>query len=183
MHDIVRRLPPEVLTVGVFVDEMPERIVDIVHTTGLRGAQLHGHELPSTTRYVKERVPVVFKAFAGGDPHVATAAEHGADAVLIDNVNPGSGQVFDWTLADDVPATMRLMLAGGLHAGNVASAIGRVRPWGVDVVSGVEASPGHKDPRALRAFVVAAKQAGEQLVAPGPALDDLGPYDWREELM
>jgi phosphoribosylanthranilate isomerase len=183
VHDIVKRLPPEVLTVGVFRDEMPERVVEIVHTTGLRAAQLHGHERPEVTRYVKARVPVVFKAFSAGDPHVASAAEHGADAILVDGASPGSGQVFDWALAEDVPASSRLMLAGGLHPGNVASAIELVKPWGVDVASGVESSPGHKDPRALRAFVVAAKQAGERLAPLGPDDDELGPYDWREELM
>ncbi len=158
-HDIVRRLPPEVLTVGVFRDEAPERVVEIVHRAGLRCAQLHGHETPEETRWVKERVSVVFKAVAAGDPRAANLNDHGADAVIIDNPRPGSGRVFDWSLTEDIPDSVRLILAGGLDADNVAEAIASVRPWGVDVVSGVEASPGHKDPRRLRAFVAAAKAA------------------------
>lgn len=182
-RDIVRRLPPEVLTVGVFRDELPERMVEILHTVGIRAAQLHGHESPAVSHHLKERVPVVFKAFTAGDSHVSSAAEHGADAILIDGADPGSGQLFDWALAGEVPASLRLLLAGGLSPDNVASAIERVKPWGVDVASGVEASPGRKDPRALRSFVVAAKQAGAKLLPLGPDDDELGPYDWREELM
>lgn len=180
VRDILRRLPPEILTVGVFRDEAPERVVEIVNTTGLRAAQLHGHESPSDTTYVKARVPVVLKAFGAGDPMVASAHDHGADVVMIDSASPGSGEVFDWSLAEDVPARLRLMLAGGLHVGNVAAAIDRVHPWGVDVATGVESSPGHKDPRLLRAFVNAAKAAappGYEAEADGPL-----PYDWREEL-
>src|SRR5215213_10950810 len=82
--DIVKRLPPTVLTVGVFRDETPERVVETVHRTGLRGVQLHGHETPATTRWVKERVPFVIKAFATGGKGLHEAVEHGADAVLVD---------------------------------------------------------------------------------------------------
>jgi phosphoribosylanthranilate isomerase len=121
-------------------------------------------------------VPVVVKAFAAGDPGIAAAGDHGADMVLIDSANPGSGKVFDWSLAEDVPARQRLVLAGGLHPGNVAEAIARVHPFGVDVVSGVESEPGHKDPRLVRAFVSAAKAAAP----PGWEPDEDAPYDWQE---
>lgn len=179
VRDIVRRLPPEVLTVGVFRDELPERVVEIVNGVGLRAAQLHGRAGGTAgTRYVKERVPIVFKAFAAGDPDVASAVDHGADAVLVDNATPGSGQVFDWSLAEDAPANVRLILAGGLDADNVASAIERVQPWGVDAVSRLESSPGRKDPRALRSFIQAARSAAPADYEGGTA----APYDWREEL-
>lgn len=181
VRDIVRRLPPEVLTVGVFRDESPERVVDIVHKTGLRAAQLHGRESPEQSAWVHERVRVLFKAFAAGDPGLARALDHGADIVLVDGSDPGSGQVFDWSLTDGVPdGVRRLVLAGGLHAGNVAAAVARVRPWGVDVASGVESSPGHKDPRALRAFISAARAAQP---ARDDEYDDGGfvPYDWQED--
>ncbi len=177
VRDIVRRLPPEVLTVGVFRNEAPERVVDIVSSSGLRGAQLHGRERPPQTQWVKARVPVVIKAFAAGDPGMARAAEHGADMVLVDSASPGTGKVFDWSLAEDVPASLRLVLAGGLHPGNVAEAIALVHPFGVDVASGVESSPGHKDPRLVRAFVSAAKAAAPA----GPELGDDGPYDWQDD--
>ena len=178
VRDIVRRLPPEVLTVGVFRDEAPERVIDIVHSTGLRAAQLHGREPAEATRRVKESVPIVFKAFVAGDPGVASVRDHGADAVLIDSPRPGSGKVFDWSLAEDVPAGVRLVLAGGLHADNVAAAIERVHPWGVDVVTGVEAEPGRKDARKVRAFVKAAKAASPPGYEP---LGDIAPYDWQDD--
>lgn len=178
VRDIVRRLPPEILTVGVFRDESPQRVTDICNRTGLRAAQLHGRETPEDSAYVHARVPVLLKAFPAGDPGLADVLAHRADAVLVDAADPGSGRVFDWSLTDGVPAGVRrLVLAGGLHAGNVAAAIDRVRPWGVDVATGVESSPGHKDPRALRAFISAARAARPDQEWPE---DDLAPYDWQE---
>ena len=158
VNDIVRRLPPEILTVGVFRDESPERVIEIVQRTGLRAAQLHGHEPADQVRRVKARVPVVFKAFAAGDRAVRKAREFGADAVLVDNPQPGSGQVFDWSLAEDVPGGMRLVLAGGLGPDNVAAAVRRARPWGVDASSRLESAPGVKDPSLVEAYITAAKQ-------------------------
>lgn len=177
--DIVRRLPPEILTVGVFRNEAPSRVVDIVNGVGLKAAQLHGHERPEDTRWVRERVPMVLKAFAAGERALASARSFGADAILLDSPSPGSGQVFDWRLADGAPDGIKLLLAGGLGPDNVAEAIAAVRPWGVDVVSGVEAEPGRKDPRRLRAFVAAARAAEPER----PVSDDdaPAPYDWQEE--
>jgi phosphoribosylanthranilate isomerase len=179
VRDIVRRLPPEVLTVGVFRDEIAGRVIDIVHSAGLRAAQLHGRESAEATRIVKDGVPIVFKAFAAGDPAVANVRDFGADAVLVDSPTPGSGKVFDWSLAEGIPAGQRLILAGGLNAENVAAAIDRVHPWGVDVVTGVESEPGRKDARKVRAFVKVAKAASP----PGyvPLEDADGPYDWQDD--
>ncbi|MFN2502714.1 MAG: phosphoribosylanthranilate isomerase [Acidimicrobiales bacterium] len=174
--DIVKRLPREVLTVGVFRDEAPSRVVEIVNSIGLRAAQLHGHETADQAQWVRERVPVVFQAFSAGDPALARALDYGVDAVLLDAPSPGSGQVFDWSMAE-VPDGVRMILAGGLTPENVGEAIARVHPWGVDVASGVEASPGRKDPLKVRAFVRAAKAA-----APDPDREETGledePYDW-----
>lgn len=172
--DIVKRLPREVLTVGVFRDESPSRVVEIVNTAGLRAAQLHGHETPEQAQYVRERIPLLIQAFPAGDPALKRVFEYKADALLLDAASPGSGQVFDWSMAE-VPDGIRLILAGGLTPDNVAAAIAAVHPWGVDVVSGVEASPGRKDPVRVRAFVAAAKAA-----APDDDGDegDAGPFDW-----
>jgi phosphoribosylanthranilate isomerase len=179
VRDIVTRLPPDVLTVGVFRDAAPEQVVEAVHRGRLKAAQLHGHERPEDTQYVHERVQIVFKAFAAGDPAVRTAADHGADAVLLDAARPGSGSVFDWTLTEDAPVDLRLIVAGGLTPENVGVAITRVNPWGVDVVSGVEASYGVKDPRRLRAFVAAAREAAPVEHHGG----EDRPYDWETELL
>ena len=167
--DIVKRLPPEILTVGVFRDEAPTRVVEVVNGTGLKGAQLHGHETPDQTGFVRARVPFVIQAFPAGDPAVARAGDYPADVVLVDSPSPGSGQVFDWRMAE-VPDGLRLVLAGGLTPANVAEAIAQVHPWGVDVVTGVEATPGHKDPVKVRAFVAAAKAAADQPAMPAPAV-------------
>jgi phosphoribosylanthranilate isomerase len=176
VRDIVRRLPPEVLTVGVFRNELPERVVEVVNSAGLRGAQLHGHETPEQARFVKERVPVLFQAFVAGDPAIQKARDYGADAVLLDSPSPGSGEVYDWRLTDGVPDGVRLLMAGGLSPANVREAIASVHPWGVDVVTGVEASPGHKDAVKVREFVSNAKYA--EPARPERVLD--GPYDWQE---
>ena len=177
--DIVKRLPPEILTVGVFRDEAPQRVVDIVQKTGLRAAQLHGHETPEQVQWVRGRIPFVIRAFSATDPRMAEAKECGADVVLLDNVTPGSGQVFDWQLADAVPPGIPLLLAGGLTPENVSQAIEQVEPWGVDVITGVEASPGHKDARRLRAFIRAAKETKSSRRDYHPSLKE--PYDWQAD--
>ena len=176
--DIVKRLPPEVDTVGVFRNEAPERVVTVCQRAGLRFAQLHGHETPAHTQWVTQRMRTVIKAFPAGAAEVAQARDYGAFATLLDAPNPGSGAVFDWAFAAEVPTGLRLIVAGGLHAGNVASAIHRVKPWGVDVVSGIESSPGRKDPVKLREFVAAARAAAAAVEDPEDLSD--GPYDWQD---
>jgi phosphoribosylanthranilate isomerase len=180
---IVRRLPATVTTFGVFRDERPEKVVEIVNSLGLGGAQLHGREPASEVRFVKERVPVVIQAFVAGDPDIGTVADGGADYVLIDAAEPGSGRVFDWALAEGVPAGTRLLLAGGLTAENVADAIRRVRPYGVDVSTGVETAPGsgRKDAARLRRFIERARQAGDELGMDGwePDRRAADAYDWQ----
>jgi phosphoribosylanthranilate isomerase len=161
VRDVVRRLPREVHTVGVFRDERPERIVEIVGRVGLRGVQLHGHEPASEVAWIRERVQFVIQAFPAGDPGLLDAGESAADIILVDSPNPGSGKVFDWRLAEGAPRGKRILLAGGLTPENVGDAIRLVRPWGVDVSSGVEQSPGRKDPAKLRKFIVAARAAAD----------------------
>lgn len=172
--DIVKRLPIGTMSIGVFQDEAAERVVDIVQHAGLSGAQLHGHETPATARYVKERIGIVIKAFPAGSPRLRDADEFGADLVLVDAPTPGSGRLVDFASLEGLGDASRLVLAGGLTPDNVSEAIRRVAPFGVDVATGVESSPGVKDPRKVAAFITAARAA-----APAPSTEDDEPFDWR----
>jgi phosphoribosylanthranilate isomerase len=178
VRDIVRRLPPEVLTVGVFRDESPQRVFEIVNNIGLRAAQLHGHETVEQTKLVRSKVPFVIKGFPAGDPALERADDFGADAILIDSHAPGSGEMFDWSLAEGAPVNRRVILAGGLTPENVTEAIERVRPWGVDVSTGVETGPGRKDARLVRDFVRNAKAAAPRRYQGDEAER---PFDWQED--
>lgn len=183
-RDIARRLPAEVLTVGIFRDESPDRVVDIVHHAGLKAAQLHGNESPEVCREVRSRIPRLIKAFSAGSAAVERADEYGADVIMLDAAEGGSGETFDWSLTARAPRSLPLILAGGLTPENVAEAIGTVKPWGVDVATGVEdpdGEPGQKDARKVRAFVRAAKEAGGALGHDPVEVVELGPYDWVEE--
>jgi len=156
---IVDRVPKEILTVGVFRNEAPQRVVEITNSIGLHAVQLHGNETAEDTRWVAERVPLTIKAFPAGHRNIDRLGSYGASYVMVDAESPGSGEVFDWRLAEGVVDPARLIVSGGLHAGNVADAIEHLHPFGVDTSTGVEASPGVKDPRKVRAFVVAARRA------------------------
>lgn len=188
VRDILKRLPPGTVTVGVFRDERPERVVEIVNGVGLGGAQLHGREPKSEVRWVRERVPFVIQGFHAGDPAMAQAGDGGADVILLDSAQPGSGKVFDWELAEGLPAGARLLLAGGLTPDNVADAIHRVRPWGVDVATGVEvdtaegeSANGRKDARKLTRFLEAARLAGADVESDGWMPEGTSPYDWQAD--
>lgn len=185
VRDILHRLPAETVTIGVFRDERPERVIEIVNKLGLTGAQLHGREPISEARMIRPSVKLLIHAFAAGDDALASAGNSPADVILVDSPTPGSGRVFDWTLAEGAPSGVRILLAGGLDPGNVAEAIRRVRPWGVDVNSGVETfvGSGRKDPRKVRRFIEIAREVGAEVDADGWVPPDgpegeAGPYDW-----
>ena len=177
VYDITRRLPPEILTVGVFRDELPDRVIDITQRAGLKAAQLHGRESRNQVEQVNKYVHWVIKSVEAGSAAAMNADNLGTDMVLVDASEPGSGKLFDWSLLADMPEVPRLMLAGGLNPDNVGLAIETVRPWGVDVSSGVEAEPGRKDPIKLRAFIKNAKDAAPKEYR-GP---DSVPNDWRDD--
>lgn len=177
VYDITRRLPPEILTVGVFRDEAPGRVIETVHRAGLKAAQLHGHETPAMVAEISQQIRYVIKAVAAGSPDARRAADFGTDMVLVDAPNPGAGRVFDWSLMDDVADGPRIILAGGLDPDNVGEAVRLVKPWGVDVASGVERSPGRKDALKVKAFIERARAAAPQRHL-GP---DLMPYDWADD--
>ena len=177
VYDITRRLPPEILTVGVFRDEHPKRVVEMTQSAGLRAAQLHGHESPEDVAHVSKHVRTVIKAVTAGTVDATRANIFGTSMVLVDAPAPGSGKMFDWSLAGELPEGLNVILAGGLNPENVASGIQQVHPFGVDVSSGVEASPGRKDPILMKRFIEAARLAA-------PADYDGGarvPYDWMHE--
>ncbi len=181
--DIAKRLPPEILTVGVFRDEAPQRVVEKVQRAGLGAAQLHGHESAQETAWVRARLPLVIKAFPAGDRTISRFTEFGADYLLIDGASPGSGEVFDWRLAEGVADPTRFIVSGGLRPENVAQAVAHLHPFGVDVSTGVEVSPGRKDPLKLRDFIVNARAAARDVDARDPldaAPGDGEPYDWRD---
>lgn len=167
---IVQQLPAELLTIGVFRNETAQRISEIVQATGLQGVQLHGTEGPEVAGALRSVVSFVVQVFTIDDPRLERLDDYAIDAVLLDSPTPGSGQTFDWSKVTDLQEQRRVVLAGGLNSANVADAIERVRPWGVDVVSGVEASAGQKDPEALAAFITVARDAlSEFSNDPGPA--------------
>ncbi|MCE9623386.1 MAG: phosphoribosylanthranilate isomerase [Actinomycetia bacterium] len=177
VYDITRRLPPEILTVGVFRDEHPSRVIDTVNRAGLKAAQLHGHESPAVVAEVSAGIRRVIKAVVAGSDDAANAHTFGTQFVLVDAPAPGSGKVFDWSLVDFVAAGPNIILAGGLTPDNVAAAVRVANPWGVDVSSGVERAPGKKDALKVKAFIERARAA-----APLPHLGpDEMPYDWADD--
>ena len=140
------------LRVGIFVDEDPRRLLEIARLARLDVVQLHGAELPPIA-YPGVRV---WKALRVGDTWDANeAAAYEAEAILLDGPAPGSGRPFDWRRTPALP--QKIILAGGLDAGNVAAAIAAVRPWGVDACSRLESAPGVKDHDKMRRFLAAAK--------------------------
>ena len=149
-------LPPLVASVGVFVDQPIDEIRAAASAVGLTAIQLHGDEAPATWRGAPGRC---IKAVGVGPGFDAAAVAAWAPTVwpLLDAHDParrgGTGRAADWDAAARVARVRPVILAGGLDASNVREAIARVRPFAVDVSSGVERGPGVKDPDLLRAFV------------------------------
>jgi phosphoribosylanthranilate isomerase len=160
---IVAGLPPFVLAVGVFVNEEAEKVRTLMDECGFALAQLHGDE---SAVYCQNLGRPVLKALRLKDrtTFLALAEFQGCAnvrGILIDAFSNqaygGTGQTVDWTLAEEAARSTRVILAGGLSPANVAGAIQMVRPYGVDVSSGVEKSPGKKDHHKLKAFIEAAR--------------------------
>ncbi len=163
---IIAHVPPAILTVGVFVDETLETVQTIAEQTGIQALQLHGTESPE---YLERLGPFLrikaLKVNAAFRPE-QLRAYRSASLFLLDGsvagMHGGTGQPFDWSLAEQAKAYGKIILAGGLTPENVAEAVRRVRPWGVDVASGVERQPGVKDARLVREFIQAARAADAQ---------------------
>ena len=167
---IAPALPSEIEKIGVFVDSTFEQIEPAVHTCELTGVQLHfegGANLPARLRLrfgpTLRILHVLHYAPGIADKARVLAAEKDIDAILIDSRTPsavgGAGIRFDW---DEAASTFhyagkKMIAAGGLNPTNVGEAIRKLKPWGVDVASGVEATPGRKDASKVRAFVANAR--------------------------
>lgn len=147
-----------VTCVGVFVNTSVAEILAMMDTLGLNLAQLHGDETPEMLNQLDGKA---FKAFRGIPESVDGFARSESPAFLVDasvkGLYGGSGVTADWSGAAELAKKYPLLLAGGLTPENVAEAVGRVKPWGVDVASGVESAPGEKDARKMKAFVRAVR--------------------------
>lgn len=163
---IVEKVTMRVEKIGVFVNASVEEIVEIEDTAQLDTVQLHGDETPEFIESLRlESDATIIKAVRigqGFEPR--NVLKYKADAILLDAFSDvergGTGMTIDRTVARQVAELVdRVYLAGGLTPENVAEAIREVRPFAVDVASGVESSPGEKDPAKVAAFIEAAKEA------------------------
>ncbi len=160
---IIRRLPPFILKVGVFVDVPEHLVVQAISECGLNLLQFHGEETPD---YCMQFGLMSMKAFRIKDAaSLEQLTRYPTAAWLLDTYvagKPGgTGETFNWDLALEAQTRGRpVFLAGGLTPANVAEAVRRARPYGVDVSSGVESAPGKKDLERVRAFITAARSAG-----------------------
>jgi phosphoribosylanthranilate isomerase len=172
-REIVKKLPSNIEKVGVFVNESVETILGTAVKTGLTAAQLHGVESrePEFVRALKTvRDLKVFLVLPATEISRGFEwnkdAEAGIGGVFFDSGTPqlpgGTGRIFDWKAAASgiqaICEKLNVIVAGGLNSTNVADAIRILKPWGVDVASGVEARPGKKDPEKVRAFIDAVRQ-------------------------
>ena len=160
VKDIIGQLPPFVETVGVFVNETSHKINHIAEQCRLTAVQLHGDESPGFCRRIKRRV---IKAFRIKDTtSLKGMPNYRVSGFLLDsydsNVRGGSGKNFDWNFALNAKKCGPVILAGGLNPYNVYTAIHQVKPYGVDVCSGVEKSEGFKDPQKISDFIKAVRK-------------------------
>ncbi len=151
-RDIIAAIPPFVTTVGVFVNQSLQEVNGVADVAGVSTVQLHGEEEPLFAASVRH--PVIKALSRLNDEAVDKWPSR--VILLVDAHDPvrrgGTGEKADWEAAARVSSRRPVMLAGGLHAGNVAEAVARVRPFGLDVSSGVESRPGIKDPAKIAAL-------------------------------
>jgi phosphoribosylanthranilate isomerase len=161
---ISQKLPESIIRVGVFVDPQPDEVFSISANCGLGLLQFHGNESPE---FCRQFGIMAMKAFRIRDTDsLAPIQQYNTDAFLLDSYVPGkaggTGEVFNWSLAVEAKKFGKpIVLAGGLTPSNVADAVRAVRPFGVDVSSGVEIAPGKKDAVKMRDFVAAVRAVGD----------------------
>jgi phosphoribosylanthranilate isomerase len=160
---IIQILPSFLFKVGVFVDEDGEKVQRIAEFCGLQGLQLHGKESPEYCR--KFVFPVIKALQIKGVESLEGMEEYGDMPLLLDAYSPnqagGTGKPFPWEIALKAKKKRDFVLSGGLSPINVGEAIRKVKPWGVDVCSGVESFAGRKDPSKMAEFVKEVKKADE----------------------
>lgn len=161
--EIIHRLPPFVASVVVFADEGEEKhVAEVAREAGVTAIQLRGPKLPATNGALAA-YPLILAVAVGGDFRAEQFGSRKAAAYLLDafdaNLLGGTGKTFDWRLAREAKHYGNIILAGGLTPENVGQAIREVRPFAVDVASGVESAPGVKDAAKLRDFFAAVKGA------------------------
>ena len=157
VRDIISTLPPFLTKVGVFVNQELDEILDIQERTGINAVQLHGDETPE---FCKLLTSTIIKAIRVKDHNdLDRLAQYPVQAILLDTYSDaeygGTGKSFDWGILDNNTITEKIILSGGLNPDNVAEAVRVVRPYAVDVSSGVEAEPGKKDREKLKKFIEA----------------------------
>jgi phosphoribosylanthranilate isomerase len=156
-REIIKALPPFIKTVGVFVDEDPERVSTIAAMCGLDVLQLHGSESIDYCSSFDRRVIKAVRLRSRDDLENLSKYVNVVDALLLDTYVPnklgGTGITFDWKLAVEARRYGRIILAGGLNPENVAAAISMVKPYAVDASSGLEQSPGVKDHEKIAQFI------------------------------
>jgi len=162
--EIRSKLPKRVKAVGIFVNWLPADVITLRSSVKLDAVQLHGDESPETVAEIAPVVPVI-KAFRVEPEFPITALDEylRAFAFLFDAAHTGqyggTGRTTDWDVARLAALKHRIILAGGLKVENVAAAVRIVRPYGIDVASGVESSPGKKDHDLLREFIKEVRRA------------------------
>ncbi len=171
--DIRAQLPAHVQVVGVFVNATATEVMQAIEAVRLDAVQLHGDEDRAVVSRLAAVAPV-FKALRVGADFSAATLENYPEVsgFLFDaaDIRPGqyggTGRLSDWGVAQQAARSYKIILAGGLNAGNVAAAILQVRPYAVDVASGVESAPGAKDFEQVREFIREARRADQELGAP-----------------
>ena len=159
--DMRRKLAPFVSAVGIFVDWKPSAVMALATSLGLDAVQLHGDECARHVDDCSKRLPVIKALHVGAEFSEKLLSRFPAASAFLLDAAPdankpgqlgGTGRTVDWSLAQKLTANHIIILAGGLTPENVGEAIRTVRPYAVDVASGVESRPGKKDPGKLRAF-------------------------------
>jgi phosphoribosylanthranilate isomerase len=157
--EIVKNLPDHISKIGVFVNAEKKFVLEIINHVNLSAVQLLGNDGPDDLVNFETSVIKVFRVYKDFD--VDIMRNYIVDAFLLDTYKEGSyggtGKTFDWNIAIKAKEHGRIILSGGLNPDNVEDAIRFVRPYGVDVSSGVEGSPGRKDPKKVREFIMRAK--------------------------